>query len=247
MRDGAPRRRRRLRAGHFGAGASPPPPPASRHHGGGGAHRHHGRAADAGAEPGAGFAAFTSRRCTRSPPSSSRRCQGRVEAVAWLRNIQPATTRRSSPASASSASAASPPPLALDAARRLRPTGRLALGAGQSAGGILVAVTIKYADNILRGFAQGVAIIVGAVGSHYIFASSCRPSSSSASAPSSSPSSTAGRPTVPVACGCAARPSSRPPTTATATAAESRCLRICRRWDRRRRLAQLAVGRGGRR
>ena len=38
-----------------------------------------------------------------------------------------------------------------------------------SAGGILVAVTIKYADNILRGFAQGVAIIVGAVGSHYIF------------------------------------------------------------------------------
>ena len=39
----------------------------------------------------------------------------------------------------------------------------------QSAGGILVAVTIKYADNILRGFAQGVAIIVGAVGSHYIF------------------------------------------------------------------------------
>ena len=39
----------------------------------------------------------------------------------------------------------------------------------QSAGEILVAVTIKYADNILRGFAQGVAIIVGAIGSHYIF------------------------------------------------------------------------------
>ena len=31
------------------------------------------------------------------------------------------------------------------------------------AGGLLVAVTIKYADNIIRGFAQAVAIIVGAV------------------------------------------------------------------------------------
>ena len=37
-------------------------------------------------------------------------------------------------------------------------------------GGLLVAVTIKYADNILRGFAQAVALIVGAVGSHVIFA-----------------------------------------------------------------------------
>jgi len=32
-----------------------------------------------------------------------------------------------------------------------------------------VAVTIKYADNIIRGFAQAVAIIVGAVGSHFLF------------------------------------------------------------------------------
>ena len=37
------------------------------------------------------------------------------------------------------------------------------------AGGLLVAVTIKYADNILRGFAQAVAIILGAVGSHFLF------------------------------------------------------------------------------
>jgi len=37
------------------------------------------------------------------------------------------------------------------------------------AGGLLVAVTIKYADNILRGFAQAVAIIFGAVGSYFLF------------------------------------------------------------------------------
>ena len=36
-------------------------------------------------------------------------------------------------------------------------------------GGILVAVTIKYADNILRGFAQGLALIVGALGSYFLF------------------------------------------------------------------------------
>merc|ERR1712060_128529 len=39
----------------------------------------------------------------------------------------------------------------------------------QALGGILVAVTIKYADNILRGFAQALAIIVGAVGSYFLF------------------------------------------------------------------------------
>lgn len=36
-------------------------------------------------------------------------------------------------------------------------------------GGLLVAVTIKYADNILRGFAQALAIIMGAVGSYFFF------------------------------------------------------------------------------
>ena len=43
-------------------------------------------------------------------------------------------------------------------------------------GGLLVAVTIKYADNILRGFAQALAIIMGAVGSHFIFGSMFGPS-----------------------------------------------------------------------
>uniref|UniRef100_A0A7S0IZD6 UDP-galactose transporter n=1 Tax=Calcidiscus leptoporus TaxID=127549 RepID=A0A7S0IZD6_9EUKA len=36
-------------------------------------------------------------------------------------------------------------------------------------GGLLVAVTIKYADNIVRGFAQAVAIIFGAIGSYFLF------------------------------------------------------------------------------
>ena len=35
--------------------------------------------------------------------------------------------------------------------------------------GIIVAVTIKYADNILRGFAQALALIIGAIGSWMIF------------------------------------------------------------------------------
>jgi len=41
--------------------------------------------------------------------------------------------------------------------------------AWQAAGGLLVAVTIKYADNILRGFSQGLALIVGAIGSAFLF------------------------------------------------------------------------------
>jgi UDP-sugar transporter A1/2/3 len=41
--------------------------------------------------------------------------------------------------------------------------------AWQAMGGILVAVTIKYADNILRGFAQGLALIIGAIGSYFLF------------------------------------------------------------------------------
>jgi len=36
-------------------------------------------------------------------------------------------------------------------------------------GGLLVAVIIKYADNILRSFAQGLAIVSGAVGSYLLF------------------------------------------------------------------------------
>lgn len=39
-----------------------------------------------------------------------------------------------------------------------------AVVASNAFGGLLVAVTIKYADNILRGFAQAVALIVGALG-----------------------------------------------------------------------------------
>ena len=39
----------------------------------------------------------------------------------------------------------------------------------QALGGIIVAFTIKYADNILRGFAQALAIIVGSLGSCFLF------------------------------------------------------------------------------
>jgi len=38
-----------------------------------------------------------------------------------------------------------------------------------AAGGLLVAVIIKYADNILRSFAQGLAIVFGALGSYVLF------------------------------------------------------------------------------
>ena len=44
-----------------------------------------------------------------------------------------------------------------------------AVVASNAFGGLLVAVTIKYADNILRGFAQAVALIVGAIGSNLLF------------------------------------------------------------------------------
>ena len=36
-------------------------------------------------------------------------------------------------------------------------------------GGLLVAMTMKHADNILRGFAQGFAILLGAIGSYLFF------------------------------------------------------------------------------
>ena len=39
----------------------------------------------------------------------------------------------------------------------------------QALGGIIVAVTIKYADNILRGFSQAFALIIGALGSAVLF------------------------------------------------------------------------------
>ena len=39
----------------------------------------------------------------------------------------------------------------------------------QSLGGIIVAVCIKFADNILRTFAQTVAVIFGAGGSYFLF------------------------------------------------------------------------------
>ena len=42
-------------------------------------------------------------------------------------------------------------------------------GSRFKAGGLLVAVTLKYADNILRNFAAGLAIIVAAGGSYFFF------------------------------------------------------------------------------
>ena len=36
-------------------------------------------------------------------------------------------------------------------------------------GGLLVGLVMKYADNILRGFAQGFAILLGALGSYMLF------------------------------------------------------------------------------
>ncbi|KAL4702867.1 hypothetical protein ACJJTC_019673 [Scirpophaga incertulas] len=39
----------------------------------------------------------------------------------------------------------------------------------QAAGGLIVAVVVKYADNILKGFATSVAIIISCVASIYIF------------------------------------------------------------------------------
>lgn len=39
----------------------------------------------------------------------------------------------------------------------------------QSLGGILVAVVVKYADNILKGFATSAAIVISCIVSVYLF------------------------------------------------------------------------------
>ena len=39
----------------------------------------------------------------------------------------------------------------------------------QGAGGLLVAVVVKYADNILKGFATSVSIVLSAIASIYLF------------------------------------------------------------------------------
>lgn len=39
----------------------------------------------------------------------------------------------------------------------------------QAAGGLIVAVVVKYADNILKGFATSVAIVISCVVSMYLF------------------------------------------------------------------------------
>ena len=39
----------------------------------------------------------------------------------------------------------------------------------QAAGGLIVAVVVKYADNILKGFATSVAIVISCIASIYIF------------------------------------------------------------------------------
>ena len=39
----------------------------------------------------------------------------------------------------------------------------------QALGGILVALVLKYADNILKGFATSAAILMSGVVSHYLF------------------------------------------------------------------------------
>lgn len=39
----------------------------------------------------------------------------------------------------------------------------------QSGGGLLVAIVIKYADNILKGFATSAAIVVSCIASVYLF------------------------------------------------------------------------------
>jgi len=39
----------------------------------------------------------------------------------------------------------------------------------QSIGGILVAVVVKYADNILKGFATSAAIVISCIVSVYLF------------------------------------------------------------------------------
>ena len=201
--------------------------------------------------PALGFAAFIVAVCTSFASVFFEKMLKGVPKAAWLRNIQLATY--STVIACVGLVGQRGVAAALSPSTLLAGFDQLIVWLSvpwQSAGGILVAVTIKYADNILRGFAQGVAIIVGAVGSHYI-GFELSPSSSSASAPSSSPSSsTAGRWTCARrSMAGAARPSSRPPTTATATAAEIAAREYVGGGDRRRRRPPNSPSpdRGGRR
>ena len=41
----------------------------------------------------------------------------------------------------------------------------------QSAGGLIVAVVVKYADNILKGFATSISIVISAIASVALFGS----------------------------------------------------------------------------
>mmetsp|Transcript_41106 Transcript_41106/g.68312 ORF Transcript_41106/g.68312 Transcript_41106/m.68312 type:complete len:366 (+) Transcript_41106:45-1142(+) len=103
----------------------------------------------------------------KKPPSRHAGCMSSAPASLWLRNLQLTTF----------CALLAPLPVLMRHDDRARKRG-LFHGFGyyawlcviwQAGGGLLVAVSIKYADNILRGFAQALAIIVAACGSFIIF------------------------------------------------------------------------------